>query len=255
MTGGGGAPGAPVPPFTLAVTSCGRHDLLERTLVSLIPRLDPAPAETIVIEDGGDPAVEAVVARVAPGARVILNPGRLGQMASLDRLYGAIDTPLVFHCEDDWEFTRGGFIAESWALLARFPEISLVSLRPRAELNPLVRDAPELRLDGLRWFRADPAAHPEYFGYSFNPGLRRMADARRFLPFSALGAEEDVSWAFKKAGFTMGYLAEPAVRHIGDARHLDDPTRAPRARGLAARLLRSARKRAKRIARAFGGAG
>lgn len=241
------------PPYTVAVTSCGRHDLLAETLRSLAPRLDPEPAAVIVIEDGGDPAAEAAVAASFPGARVILNEARLGQMASLDRLYAAIETPLVFHCEDDWAFTRDGFIAESWTLLERFPEVSMVSLRPRAELNPLVRDAPEERLEGLRFFRADPAAHPEYFGYSFNPGLRRLADARRFLPFSAIGAEEDVSWAFKRAGFTMAYLAEPAVRHIGDARHVEDPTRPPKARGLAARLARSARKRAKRIGRAFGG--
>ncbi|MGF1658507.1 MAG: hypothetical protein ACFCUS_03705 [Rubrimonas sp.] len=228
----------PAPPYTLAATSCGRRDLLARTLGSLLLPLDRA--------------AEAVVARVAPGARVLLNPGRLGQMASLDQLDGEIDTPLAFHCEDDWEFTRDGFIAESWALLAAFPEISLVTLRPRAEPNPPVRDAPERALGELRWFRADPVAHPEYFCHSFNPGLRRTDDARRFPPFSALGAEEDESWAFNKAGFAKAYVAEPAVRHIGEARHLDDPTRPRRARGLAARLLRPARKRAKRIARAFG---
>lgn len=248
------ASGGDVPPHTVAVTSCGRRDLPARTLGSRMPRLDPAPTAVIVIEYWGDASVVDVVAQAAPGAQVLLNSGRLGQMASLDRLYEAIETPLAFHCEDDWEFTRSGLIRESWALLSRFPEISLVSLRPRAELNPLVRDAPEMDLLGLRWFRADPAAHPEYFGCSFNPGLRSMEDARRFLPFSAIGAEEDVSWAFKRAGFSMAYLAEPATRHIGDERHVDDPTRRRRARGMAERLLRSARKRAKRLARALGGA-
>lgn len=241
-----------VPAYTVALTSCGRFDLLERTLASLLPRLDPPPTAVLVAEDGGDPAVEAVLARVAPDARAILNVPRLGQMRSIDRLYGEIETPLVFHCEDDWEFTRDGFIRESWALLAHCPEVSMVSLRPRHELNPLVRDAPTETLGDLRFFRADPAAHAEYFGHSFNPGLRRMQDARRFLPFAALGGEEDVSWAYKKAGFTMAYLETPAVRHIGWERHVDDPTTRPKARSLAARLARSTRKRMKRLRRALG---
>ena len=104
----------------------------------------------------------------------------------------------------------------------------------------------------MRAIPFDPGLHPEYFSYSFNPGLRRTADARRFMPFQPRGAEEDMSYAFKQAGFRMATLAEPAVRHIGDDRHVDDPTQRQKANTLGQRLARSVRKRVKRLRRLFG---
>ncbi len=240
-------------PYALIVTSCGRFDLLRRTLASFFEHADQRPAEIIVIEDSGDEAVRDHVAAVTEGAEVIVNRPQLGQMRAIDKAYAAAKSDYVFHCEDDWLFDRGGFIAESFRLLDAFPDVSMVGLRPRAELNPLIREMPEEHLEGVRFFRLDPARHPEYFSYSFNPGLRRMADFRRFAPVAALGNEEDVSYAFKKAGFRIANLEVPAVVHIGDERHVDDPMTPKRARSLPERLKRSVRKRWKRLRRALGG--
>ena len=235
------------------MTSCGRFDLLDRTLRSFFEFADRRPAEIVVIEDSGDESVRAVVAAVAPEAAVIVNRPQLGQMRSIDKAYAAAAAPYVFHCEDDWLFVRSGFIAESFAILDAFPDVSMVGLRPRAELNPLIRDMPAERLGDIAFFRLDPARHPEYFSYSFNPGLRRMADYRRFAPMAGIGREEDISYVFKKAGFRIANLEVPAVRHIGDERHVDDPTSPRKARSLPRKLMRSVRKRIKRLRRAFGG--
>ena len=62
----------------------------------------------------------------------------------------------------------------------------------------------------------------------------------------------DVSYTFKKAGYHIANLAVPAVRHIGDGRHVDDPNFAPRQRNLIGRLARSAHKRLKRLRRYAG---
>jgi hypothetical protein len=241
-----------LPPYAVVLTSCGRFDLLETTLRSLIATADPAPAQIIVIEDSGDPAVRAVIDRIPAPVTLILNETQLGQMAAIDRAYAQVATDWVFHCEDDWEFLRPGYIAQSFALLTAEPRFSMVGLREQAELNPLVRNAPVQELAGVRFFRLDPALHPEYFGYSFNPGLRRMADIRPLFPLAAVGREEDVSYAVKKRGLHMVNLADPAVRHIGWERHVDDPTSAPKARTLPQRLARSIRKRLKRLRRALG---
>jgi hypothetical protein len=240
-------------PYALIVTSCGRFDLLKRTLASFFEYADQRPAEIIVIEDSGDEAVRQHVATVAPEATVIVNRPQLGQMRAIDKAYAAATTPYVFHCEDDWLFERGGFIAESFAILDAFPDVSMVGLRPREELNPLIRDMPEERLGTVAFFRLDPTRHPEYFSYSFNPGLRRMEDFRRFAPVAALGTEEDVSYAFKKAGFRIANLEAEAVRHIGDERHVDDPTTRKRPKRFLAKLARSVRKRWKRLRRALAG--
>jgi hypothetical protein len=173
-------------------------------------------------------------------------------MQAIDRAYAQVGTPLIFHCEDDWLFTRGGFMRESAALLQALPDVSMVGLRPRAELNPLVRASPVERLGDIAYFRMDPGLHPEYFSHSFNPGLRRLADYARFGPYAPLGQEPDVSYAFKQAGFRIANLEVPAVQHIGFGRHIDDPMHNPRPRNPVQRLGRSIRKRVKRLRRAAG---
>lgn len=241
------------PAYTLVVTSCGRFDLLAETLRSFFAHADVAPTALVVVEDSGDEAVHQALEGL-PGVptTVLINRPQLGQMRAIDRAYEQVTTPLVFHCEDDWRFERTGFIAESAAVLAARPDVSLIGLRPRSELNPLVRDLPGTSLDGIRFFELDPKLHPEYFSYSFNPGLRRLADYRRFAPLAAVGHEPDVSYIFKQAGFRIANLEVPAVRHIGDDRHVEDPTMPPKARGGLAKLKRSIDKRIKRLRRALG---
>jgi hypothetical protein len=128
----------------------------------------------------------------------------------------------------------------------------MVGLRPRAELNPLVRSSPAQRLGEIAYFEMDPRLHPEYFSYSFNPGLRRLADYRRLGPFASIGGEADISYAFKTAGFRIANLEAPAVCHIGWGRHIDDPM-FRRARTPMQKLVRSISKRAKRVGRALRG--
>lgn len=246
--------------YTVVLTSCGRFDLLGPTLESFFAHVDERPAAFVLVEDSGDEAVRETVARFesALGRRftVLLNRPQLGQMRSIDRAYAEVETPYVFHCEDDWEFFRSGFIAESRAILTARAEVSMVGLRPRAELNPLVRDLPKEALGadpGVEFFALDPSLHPEYFSYSFNPGLRRLADARAIGPFAPLGHEPDVSYAFKKRGFRIANLERPAVRHLGDARHVVDPTMPDKPKTLRQRLARSAKKRLKRLKRALMG--
>lgn len=250
-------------PYSVVLTSCGRFDLLAATVASFLEHMDEAPEAFIVAEDSGDEAAAAALkpleARLGKPFTVLLNRPQLGQMGSIDKAYAAVTTPLVFHCEDDWAFMRSGFIAESRRILAARAEVSMVGLRPRQELNPRVRDSAPLALeDGapggpLAYFELDPSLHPEYFSYSFNPGLRRMSDARAIGPFAPIGREEDVSYAFKKRGFRIANLEAPAVRHIGDGRHVEDPTSRPKPRNLYERLRRSAVKRVKRLTRKLGG--
>ena len=77
-------------PYTVAVTSCGRFDLLERTLGSLLPRLEGPVAKLVITEDSGDPAVHDVIRRFSGGGlkfEVLVNERPLGLIRSIDRLY------------------------------------------------------------------------------------------------------------------------------------------------------------------------
>ena len=237
--------------FSIVITSCGRFDLLRETIDSLFAHLDQTPAKTIIIEDSGKPGAADVVATAGAPIELIVNEHQLGQIASIDRAYAEVETPLVFHCEDDWAFFRKGFIAESAAVLSAHPMVSMVGLRARDQLNRRIQDMPVAQTHGVEYFLHDPSRHPEYFSYSFNPGLRRMADYHRLAPFAPIGGEADISYAFKRAGFQNANLENPAVRHIGDGRHIHDPQQPRRAKGGLARLKRSFDKRLKRLARAL----
>ncbi len=238
--------------FTVVITSCQRFDLLHASLLSLQAHLDVAPQRWIVVEDSDDTGVRACVRSAGIDASVIVNGARTGQMQSIDRAYAEVDTPYVFHSEDDWLFHRSGFIGASHVLLEAHPKLSMVGLRSRADQNPLVRNMPGLVHAGVGYFVLDPKLHPEYFSYCFNPGLRRMSDYHALGPFTPMGHEADVSWAFKQHGFAIANLETPAVRHIGEDRHVNDPTQPPKARTLPQKLMRSVRKRWKRIQRAMG---
>jgi GT2 family glycosyltransferase len=235
--------------YTLVVTSCNRFELLDQTLESFIAFCDLPPAHIIVVEDSQNAGIFDVVQKYFPDAEIILNKRNIGQMASIDRAYGRVTTPYIFHCEDDWEFFRTGFIGESHIVLTSDPLVSMVGLRARSEFNPLVRDQPDTEVQGIGYIVMDPTRHPEHFSYSFNPGLRRRADAVAIGPFAALGGESDVSYHFKHRGFRNASLENPAVRHIGSGHHVDDPTQPKRHGNVVHRLGKSIRKRIKRLKR------
>jgi hypothetical protein len=238
--------------YSVVITSCRRFDLLRPSIETLKRCLDIPPRKWIIVEDSDDEGVRACVKELGIDATVIVNGKQLGQILSIDRAYAEVDTPYVFHSEDDWEFYRSGFIQESLAILEAHPKLSMVGLRARDDQNPLVRNMPKLSHDGIDYFVLDPKLHPEYFSYCFNPGLRRMSDYRTVGPFAKHGPEADVSYAFKQHGYAIANLEADAVRHIGDGRHVHDPTQPPKAKTLPQKLMRSFRKRWKRLQRKFG---
>jgi hypothetical protein len=210
----------------LAVSSCGRPDLLGRTLASLKTFTDVNFAEVILVDDANSADCRTIALSHFPDATVILNAVQAGQIASLDRAYGRIASPYVFHCEDDWEFFRSGFIGESLQVLEVLPTATMVSGIAKGVLPDMdvVLQQCELVQVGSISFRQIPAdAHPLWFGYSFNPGLRRRDDYLSLPSFGSVGHEADVSLHFKKRGMSMAVLEEPFYTHIGDGRHVEDP--------------------------------
>lgn len=236
------------PRYSVVLTSCGRFDLLRESIASLLDHLDWPPERFVVTEDTGDPAVRGVLAHFDAPFDLVLNETHLGQMRSIDRGYARVSSPYVFHMEDDWEFLRRGFLEESVRVLEADPAVSMVGLREKLAMNPRLHHQPDEDLAGVTIFR-DRDLHPEYGGHSFNPGLRRLADIRALMPLAERGYELDISLAFKARGQHMVHLAEPACRHIGEGRHVDDPTQPLRPKTFWQRLVRSAEKRWNRMTR------
>ena len=165
--------------ITLVITSCGRWDLLNTTLLSLFRYADMPFAATIITEDSGNRLPLNPRHYGEPGEVTILDElPRAGQIASIDRAYALVRTPFVFHCEDDWEFYRTGFLMESLQALFLEPKLINHWLRERDDTNGHPVDGDRLR----------PGHGRGWYGFTFNPTLKRMADYHRIGSYGAVHA-------------------------------------------------------------------
>jgi hypothetical protein len=213
------------PDITFVLTSCGRFDLLVETISSFLAFNTAPIARYVIVEDSGDASVRDILASFDARFELLLNEERRGQIESIDRGYSSVSTPYIFHCEDDWRFFRSGFVEESLLLLENFANISAVLCR-RARQNAVhdrfTRSMGVSRLGGVEFRQPALGVDESWGGYSFNPGLRRLADYRRIGSFAACGHEMEVSRWFKREGMGVASLEQPACETTGLRRHVHD---------------------------------
>ena len=249
--------------YTVAITSCGRFNLLQRTLDSLFPRLEGPIAKVIIVEDSGNSEVIDVVHPFCKklqedgylssgkffgeGIEVIINKPPLGLLNSIDRLYSKIETGWIFHCEDDWEFYGEGFIEKSFVLMKAFSNVSTVIMRDTSEVHFL---STAFEQSGIRFKKINPG---DYFragvcnGITFNPGLRRMSDYRivgSYADITVRSSEWEVAQIYQRLGYEYIAFYDPSVRHIGSDSHVPDQVRN---RAFIPKLKHSIHKRTDRI--------
>jgi hypothetical protein len=209
--------------ITFVITSCGRFDLLEQCLASFLAH-NTAPIERyLLVEDSGDDGVRDITAKFDVPFEVIVNVPPLGQIAAIDRAYGSVTTPYIFHCEDDWRFFRSGFIEESLIVLKNDPSATAVICRrpgQTAGTSLVFETCPVQLIANVRCRKPPPWLIPDFLGYSFNPGLRRLSDYRLLGSFARWGHELDASLYFKVRGRTVAILADPACETTGSERRL-----------------------------------
>jgi hypothetical protein len=211
--------------ITLMLTSCGRFDLLKRTLESF-DKFNTMPIrEVIITEDSGQEAVhDCVPLHWLKHTKVIVNNPCLGQLSSIDLAYEQIKTSWVFHCEDDWEFYRPGFIEDSLALLEADPQALQVWLR--SYIHDLRLHSPYVFL-GERKLHETIAFHQlcshkqDWQGFSFNPGLRRLIDYQEHAPYARHGGEKNLSKIYAAQNRYALILENSAVLHTGFGEHVE----------------------------------
>ena len=202
--------------YTLAVTSCGRHELLRRTLTSFAECSSHPPRETIIYEDG--PAekpdwLDSIFPRLGR-VRWITGGERRGQAYAIDALYSEIKTEYIFWCEDDWQFTESNFLNPSKRILDAHPTISMVALRSDWN-HPLVQDPRGFQI-------AEPYWGGVWGGTCWNCGLRRLSDYRRYgsygryVGYGTHGLGHEQTWSKKHLddGFRIAALPQHC-HHIG----------------------------------------
>jgi hypothetical protein len=226
---------------TVVLTSCGRPDLLARTLDSFLKYNTYPIREFIVIEDGEAASTLAGAERYRQHNFQWLCTGkRVGQIPTIDVAYHLVATPYIFHCEDDWEFSAPGFIEKSLSVLEQNADVLQVWIRGLNDTNghPIM-DRPVFA-DGVPFRLMQPGYRAgewgTWHGFSFNPGLRRRRDYLLIGSYGRLDPlrqkkcweiEREVSEFYVKHGFLAAILTDNEssgyVRHIGWGRRVGEP--------------------------------
>ena len=213
---------------TVVITSCDRDELLLKTLESFERHNSYAIARVVLTEDGGRKGWQPPMAALEAISRdvvVIHAPGRVGQIGSIDRAYDWVQTPYIFHTEEDWDFYRTGFIEDSLDVLESDPFVSCVWLREPNDRNghPTLRGQ-KSAWRGTKYEYMVPNYNGKWHGFTFNPGLRRLFDYKAVGPYSRIhpsvpghqpNAEAAVGKAYFEKGLMAATLTQGYIKHIG----------------------------------------
>lgn len=210
---------------TLVITSCNRLDLLSETIKSFETFNTYPIKESIIIEDSGKKKVyDAIMEKFGDRFKVIFNNPPLKQIASIDRAYSEVNTEYIFHCEDDWEFYRKGFIEESLKILETHKNIKQVGLRSLQhdilEHHPTITfNETPIKIENVTAYQLlmKPSfAESDWVSCSFNPGLLRKKDYDLAGSYKSLAiSEAGISLWYKEQGFIGVVLENDAVKHLG----------------------------------------
>ncbi len=216
---------------TVVLTSCGRFDLLQKTLHSFFSCNTYPLKDFIIIEDSGKSGIgdikQCIPIEFQENVSIIINKQAKGQEVSVDRAYQKVTTKYVFHCEDDWLFYRSGFIEDSKKVLATDENIFSVWLRDYhhdlicySGAEDIVLGKPKT-LQNITYRRIHSnSEHNQCF--SFNPGLRYYAHYPKqgycswIADENLLGHLESVaSNIYESRGMFSVLLENSAVKHLG----------------------------------------
>ena len=212
---------------TVVLTSCNRLDLLAITLESFSRHNTYPIAKCIIIDDSGDQDCYRQLGERYGDKNIefIFNTPKLGHISSIDLAYSRVETPYIFHCEDDWEFYQPNFIEHSKAVLESDPKILQVQIRHYQDINGHPVKIYTMRSVGdLKVVDLERGYLGIYDGFSWNPGLRRLKEYKE-LPktYKEFSNEAAIGHHYAYWGFKVSALVNKTgyVRHIGWDRHIE----------------------------------
>lgn len=222
---------------TVVITSCGRFDLLQKSITSFQEVNTYPIKEYIVIDNSAGPYVltlDILTAIMPQNTHIILNETNIGQVASIDKAYSEVKTPYIFHTEEDWAFhnpneiidtgyelmkqKEATFIQDSMFLLELDPTIMNVNIRKRNDgtkgsEHPVKNFQTK---NNISWYEYESGYCGVYHGFSWNPGLRRLVDYKILGNFKQFGCEEGMNAAYYNLGYKAVSLEKSYCTHIGE---------------------------------------
>ena len=208
---------------SVVITSFNRRDLLQRTIESFNQFNTYPVSQFIIIEDSGNCGMqEWLLDKYYSQYKIIINNQNIGLIESIDKAYSQVTSPYVFHCEDDFEFYKPGFIEKSLEILEAEESIMQVYIRPASESdNPVEDRIYNIGESSYRLF--GNAVEGFWHGYCFQCGLRKMSAYDKIKPFVQWSDKKDglslreckIGQAYYDLGYRVAVLPEGYVRHTG----------------------------------------
>lgn len=217
---------------TVCLTSCGRWNLLEKTISSLVSYWDGEPPAAFYIHDDSGSINQKLMGELD---RFLMRhwqimadwtfTNREGQPQAIDKTYQLVQTKYIFHCEDDWEFYHSGFIGDSRSVLEDEPKCACVWIRhPQDRNGHTVLPGVKLTKKGVRYQQMAHRWKGDWHGFTWNPGLRRLSDYLAMGKFSDMCewrandhiySEKQYNKKYYEAGYVGMSLCRGFVKHIG----------------------------------------
>jgi hypothetical protein len=218
---------------SIVITSCNRPSLLSSTLLSLFTYNTYNKIEKlIIIDDSGiKGCIDECLSHIPEtiNSVIIYNESNIGQILSIDIAYSYVESEYIFHCEDDWEFYRSGFIEDSMSILQHNEQILCIWLRQYINLkvyqngHPIL---PQIHDNSYRILSTFRERTNIWNGFTFNPSLRRLKDYIAVKPFGKLlnndekyggCIEQKLSCLYSDMGFKCAITLNELgyVKHIG----------------------------------------
>ena len=214
--------------MTFVLTSCGRTFLLDEVLESFFKYNEYKFEKMLLVEDSIDKTVcENILNKWGDKIEIICNSKKKGQIKSIVETYKKIQTPYIFHCEDDWKYLRSNFIKDSLKILNTDKKIIQVWLESKKSASRLdIFSYGEIKsIDGVRYRKVFCKEGWEWGHFSFRPGVKRLIDYELIGGYEEFKNELDISLKYKKLGYYTVIIEDPAILDIGDEHHQSDPTR------------------------------
>lgn len=213
---------------TATITSCGRFDLLQRTIESFIRTAGTGVNIKIYDDSAVKEQQEKIISTYGKVFDLYLGEERKGQAFALDFLYSKVQTPWLFHMEDDWEFLDTGYLQASANVLNSDVSIMVVGLAIM-DIYFQLGAAVNLHEVGGVWIYDHPRwrideKHAWWWGTIGSPNLKRLTDVKDLPKFSSVYGEEEwdnTVWRnLVEQGYKSVWLEKCYVKHIGDGRSL-----------------------------------
>lgn len=207
---------------TLCFTMGGRPDLLEKSIESIQKKwIFP---HVIAVNDFSDIVCDEIFKKKFPNGILLSDGKKRGHHGAVDWIYKNIQTPYIFHTEDDWIFpTTIDFDAVKEFLDQNSKAISYCFRSPEDFLEiEALEKAKRLQSNGLAYMDLS-ATHEEWYGYSFNPHIIKTETLKRIGAFSQYKKERHISRALKDEGGFVAYSENRLCEHIGEGMSVANP--------------------------------